>query len=66
MEYQHHVYDWRKEYNYIVSIDYRNPGTSFNSDTQCFKRYCIMQGNAAIKDGATAIGTDLLRFAGAI
>jgi hypothetical protein len=51
------------EYDYIVSIDYRNPGSNFNHDTACFKRYVVMQGNAAIKDGVTQVGNDLLKFA---
>ena len=58
--------EWVAEYDYIVSIDYRNPGADFNNDPACFKRYCIMQGNAALKEGYTTIGNDLLAFANAI
>ena len=54
------------EYDYIVSIDYRNPGASFNNDTQCFKRYCTMQADTAIKEGCTTIGQDILKLVGAI
>lgn len=54
----------RKEYNYIVSIDWRDPGASFNYDTSCFLRYVTMQAKTFLKFIETAnIGMDLMTFA---
>lgn len=58
--------DWKKEYDHIVSIDYRNPGSDFNYDTQCFKRYCKRQAKGMLKAGHTNMAKDIETFINSI
>lgn len=52
----------KAEYDYIVSIDYRNPGKDFNNDTACFARYVDMQARIFEHEGFLAIAKDLRIF----
>lgn len=44
---------WREECDYIsdVTDDKDNIPLTFHRDRDCFKRYCEMQRNTAVRDG---------------
>lgn len=53
----------KKEYDYVVSIDWREPGADYNYDPECFLRYVTMQAKTFAKFIETAaIGIDLMTF----
>lgn len=41
----------RNETAFILTIDPKHPGISFNWDSACFSRYCEMQANHARDSG---------------
>jgi hypothetical protein len=44
--------DWSKECAFIAAVaDKQGKIQEFSYDTECFKRYCEMQANAAAKQG---------------
>lgn len=45
------TFKWVDECKYIEAVADSNDLSNFNSDIECFIRYCEMQKNNAIKEG---------------
>lgn len=50
---------FKKELRYIQSINKNNPGSNFNYDPECFKRYVNMQATHAERDGFKEISDQM-------